>query len=187
MPLFHDAMPLLIKKKRGAMYCWCALFHFFKRSVRSLGRRATTLANYQILTPLWEKKCRLPTEGKEKGVVVFCFVHNYFFGQHKSSDIYFSCPAKRNFFFQNLTLGYMTKTLNQIFFFLHQNQNFFFSNPGNQNIFLEKKHNPLPLEAKWSVPYLPTYLPYFFLCALFGKFYMQSALFKKKYHAPFWS
>ena len=45
----------------------------------------------------------------------------------------------RIFFFQNLTLGYMTKTLNQIFFFLHQNQNIFFSNIGNQNIFLEKK------------------------------------------------
>ena len=44
------------------------------------------------------------------------------------------------FFFQNLTLGYMTKTLNQIFFFLRQNQNIFFSNIGNQNIFLEKKH-----------------------------------------------
>jgi hypothetical protein len=27
-------------------------FDFFKQSVRSLGRRATTLANYQILTPL---------------------------------------------------------------------------------------------------------------------------------------
>jgi hypothetical protein len=40
--------------------------------------------------------------------------------------------------FQNLTLGYMTKTLNQsIFFFLHQNQNIFFSNIGNQNIFLD--------------------------------------------------
>jgi hypothetical protein len=43
----------------------------------------------------------------------------------------------------NLTLGYMTKTLNHIiFFFLHQNQNIFFSNIGNQNIFLEKNHNP---------------------------------------------
>jgi hypothetical protein len=31
------------------------------------------------------------------------------------------------FFFQNLTIGYMIKTLNQIiFFFLHQNQNNFF-------------------------------------------------------------
>ena len=49
---------------------------------------------------------------------------------------------------QNLTLGYMTKTLNQIIFF--------FSNIGNQNIFLEKKHNPPPppppLQVKWSFP-----------------------------------
>jgi hypothetical protein len=44
------------------------------------------------------------------------------------------------FLFQNLTLGYMTKTLNQIiFFFLHQNQNISFSNIGNQNIFFRKK------------------------------------------------
>ena len=61
------------------------------------------------------------------------------------------------FLFQNLTLGYMTKTLNQIiFFFLHQNQNISFSNFGNQNIFLEKKTYPPPppppLEVKWSVP-----------------------------------
>jgi hypothetical protein len=64
--------------------------------------------------------------------MVFCFVQNFFFGQHKS----------KNIFFKNLTLGYMTKTLNQIIiFFLHQNQNIFFSNIGNQNIFLEKKHN----------------------------------------------
>jgi len=56
------------------------------------------------------------------------------------------------FFVQNLTLGYMTKTLNQIIFFsLHQNQNIFFSNIGNQNIFFEKNHSPL--EVKWSVPY----------------------------------
>ena len=77
--------------------------------------------------------------------MVFCFVQNFFFGQHKSQNIYFFCRAKREFFCQNLTLGYMTKTLNQIiFFFLHQNQNIFFSNIGNQNIFLEKKHNPPP-------------------------------------------
>jgi hypothetical protein len=86
--------------------------------------------------------------------MVFCFVQNFFFGQHKSSNIIIFCRAKRNFFYQNLTLGYMTKTLNQIiFFFLHQNQNIFFSNIGNQNIFLEKKHNP-PLQVKWSFPKL---------------------------------
>ena len=68
-----------------------------------------------------------------------CFVQNLFFGQHKSSNIYFFCGAKREFFPQNLTLGYMTKTLNQIiFFFFHQNQNIFFSNIGNQNIFFFK-------------------------------------------------
>jgi hypothetical protein len=40
----------------------------------------------------------------------------------------------------DLTLGYITKTLNQIIFFLlHQNQNIFFSNIGNQNIFFRKK------------------------------------------------
>ena len=42
------------------------------------------------------------------------------------------------FFLRNSTLGYMTKTLNQIFFFLHQNQNIFFSNIGNLNISLGK-------------------------------------------------
>jgi hypothetical protein len=40
------------------------------------------------------------------------------------------------------SLGYMTKTLSQIFFFLHQNQNIFFSNIGNQNIFLEENDTP---------------------------------------------
>ena len=62
---------------------------------------------------------------------------------------FFFCCAKREFFFQNLTLGYMTKALNHIiFFFLHQNQNIFFSNIGNQNIFLEKKHNPFKLNGR---------------------------------------
>jgi hypothetical protein len=39
----------------------------------------------------------------------------------------------REFFFQNLTLHYMTKT---------------------QNIFLKKNHNPPPLQVKWSFPYI---------------------------------
>ena len=62
------------------------------------------------------------------------------------SEIFFQTTQELEyFFFQNLTLGYMTKTLNQIiFFFLHQNQNIIFSNNGNQNIFLEKNHNPPP-------------------------------------------
>ena len=44
-----------------------------------------------------------------------------------------------NFVFKNITLDYMTKTLNQIFFFLDH----------NQNIFLEKKHTPpAPFQVK---------------------------------------
>ena len=59
------------------------------------------------------------------------------------SEIFFRTTQELEFFFQNITLGYTIKTLNQIiFFFLHQNQNIFFSNIGNQNIFLEKNHNP---------------------------------------------
>ena len=81
------------------------------------------------------------------GVMVFCFVQKFFFGQHKNQNIYFFYQAKREIFFQISTLGYMTKTLkNQIiFFFLHQNQNIFYSNIGNQNIFLEKKHNDISI------------------------------------------
>jgi hypothetical protein len=79
--------------------------------------------------------------------MVFCFVQKFFIGQHKSWNI-FILPREAGIFFPNLTLGYMTKTLNQIiFFFLHQNQNIFFSNIGNQNIFLEKNHTP-PLPFK---------------------------------------
>jgi hypothetical protein len=78
--------------------------------------------------------------------MVFCFVQNY------------------NFFsFQNLTLGYMTKTLKQIFFSLHQNQNIFFSNIGNQNIFLAvtiensgqiERHDALSFRS-YSMSYTP--------------------------------
>ena len=69
------------------------------------------------------------------GVMVFCFVQN-FFSDNTRVRIFFFCHTKCKFFFKNLTLGYMTKTLNHIFFFFHQNQNIFFSNIGNQNIFL---------------------------------------------------
>ena len=38
----------------------------------------------------------------------------FFFRTTRELEYLFFCLAKRNFFFQNLTLGYMTKTLNQI-------------------------------------------------------------------------
>ena len=76
-----------------------------------------------------------------------------FFSDNTSQDINIFCRTKREIFFQNLTLGYMTKTLNQIIFlFLHQNQNIFFSNVGNQNMFFQKKTYPPPFQVKQSVP-----------------------------------
>jgi hypothetical protein len=38
----------------------------------------------------------------------------FFFRTTRELEYLFFCRAKREFFFQNLTLGYMTKTLNQI-------------------------------------------------------------------------
>ena len=70
----------------------------------------------------------------------FLFRSEFFFRTTQEFEYYFFCRAKCEIFFRNLTLGYMTKTLNQIIiFFLHQNQNIFFSNIGNQIIFFRKK------------------------------------------------
>jgi hypothetical protein len=69
--------------------------------------------------------------------MVFCFVQNFFFGQHKELEYLFFLSRKARNFFQNLTLDYMTKT--DYFFFLHQNQIFFFSNIGNSK--LKQKYN----------------------------------------------
>jgi hypothetical protein len=89
-----------------------------------------------------------------KGGLWFFVSFRIFFPDNTRVRIFiFFCSAKREIFFQNSTLGYMTKTLNQIIFvFLHQNQNIFFSNIGNQNIFLEQNHTPT-LQVKWSSPY----------------------------------
>jgi hypothetical protein len=70
--------------------------------------------------------------------MVFCFVQNYFFRTTQELEY---------FLFQNLTLGYMTKTLNQIFFFLHQNQNICFQQHWESEYFFRKK-----LQVKWSFP-----------------------------------
>ena len=59
---------------------------------------------------------------------VFCFVQNFFLRTTRVRIFIFFCHAKREFFFlQNLTLGYMTKTLNQIIFFSSTKIRIFFS------------------------------------------------------------
>ena len=73
--------------------------------------------------------------------MVFCFIQKFFFGQHKSQN--FFLLRKSQNFFQNLTLGYMTKTLNQIFFFSSTKIRIFFSATLGIRIFFQKKnHNP---------------------------------------------
>ena len=67
----------------------------------------------------------------------------FFFRQHKSQNIYFFCRAKREFFFLNLTLGYMTKTLNHIFFFPPPKSEYFFQQHWESEYYFQKKnHNP---------------------------------------------
>jgi hypothetical protein len=63
------------------------------------------------------------------GVLVFCFVQNFFFPTTQELEYFF--PEF------NIRL-YVKNSQSNYFFFLHQNQNIFFSNIGNQNIFLEK-------------------------------------------------
>ena len=75
--------------------------------------------------------------------MVFCFV------QHKSQNIFF-CRAKRKFDFQNLPLGYMTKTLNEIIFSSTKIRIFFSATLGIR-IFFQNKNIP-PLQVKWSFP-----------------------------------
>ena len=69
-------------------------------------------------------------------VMVFCFVQK-FFSDNTRVRIFFFCRAKREIFFQNSTLGYMTKTLNQIIFF---------PPPKTEYFFRKKNHNP-PLQV----------------------------------------
>ena len=83
--------------------------------------------------------------------MVFCFIQNFFFRQHKSQNIHFFCSAKQEFFFPEFNIRlYDKNSESEYFFFFHQNKNIFFSNIRNQNIFLEKK--PIPFQVKWSVP-----------------------------------
>ena len=69
----------------------------------------------------------------------FFFVQNFFSRTTREFEYLCFLSCKAQFFFQNLTLGYMTKTLNQIYFFPSPKSEYFFSNIGNQNILFRKK------------------------------------------------
>ena len=84
---------------------------------------------------------------REGGLWVF-FSFRIFFGPHKSQNIYFFCRAKRDFFFQNLTLGYMTKSLNQIIFFFSTKIRIFFQQHWESEYFFKKKK---PQRPPWKL------------------------------------
>ena len=73
--------------------------------------------------------------------VFFSFI--IFFRTTWELEYFFFVEQSAQFFSQNLTLGYMTITLNQIIiFFLHQNQNIFSATLEIRIFFLEKNHSP---------------------------------------------
>ena len=89
-------------------------------------------------------KCRMLRDRpfnlqKGGGGYGFQFRSEFFFPTIQELEYFFLVA---NLFFQNSTLGYMTKTLNQIIFFsLHQNQNIFFQQHWESEYLLEKTHN----------------------------------------------
>jgi hypothetical protein len=83
----------------------------------------------------------------------FCFVPKFFF-QTTRVRIFFFVTHSANFFFQNLTLSYMTKILNQIIFSSSTKIRIFFSATLGIFFFRKKPYPPPPLslQVKWVVP-----------------------------------
>ena len=85
-------------------------------------------------------------------VIDCCLTLRKFFSDNtRVRIVIFFCRAKREFLFQNLTLGYMTKTLNHIIFFPPPKSEYFFH-----------QH----WESEWSVPnqiQITGYFPSMFL------------------------
>jgi hypothetical protein len=68
-----------------------------------------------------------PFNLKGGGGYGFLFRYELFFRTTQELEYLFFCRAQREFFFQNSTLGYMTKTLNQIILFSSTKIRIFFS------------------------------------------------------------
>ena len=101
---------------------------------------SSKLVTVSTFSEMFESSCffRCPVRDRpfnlKGGVMVFCFVQNFFFGQNKSQNIYFFPEFNIRLCDKNSESDY--------FFFLHQNQNILFSNIGNQNIFQKRTITP---------------------------------------------
>jgi hypothetical protein len=72
--------------------------------------------------------------------MVFCFVQNFFRITRELEYFFFFVAPSANFFFQSLTLGYMTKTLKQIISFSSTKiRIFFFQQHWESEYFFRKK------------------------------------------------
>ena len=72
----------------------------------------------------------------------YCFLFRselFFFRQLEMLEYFFFGRTKRDFFSQNLTLGYMTTTLNQIIFFPPPKSEYFFQQHCESEYFSRKK------------------------------------------------
>ena len=87
-----------------------------------------------------------------KGGYGLLFRSEFFFRTTQKLEYFLFGRAKREIFFQNLTLGYITKSLNQIIFFSSTKIRIFFSATLGIRIFKKKKKTITPLQVKWSFP-----------------------------------
>ena len=80
-----------------------------------------------------------PFNLKRGGYMVFCFIQNYFFVQHKSQNIYFFCRAKREFFFPEFNIRLYDKNSESDYFFSSTIIRIFFSATLGIKIFFFRK------------------------------------------------
>ena len=73
-----------------------------------------------------------------EGYVFFVSFRIFFSDNTSVRILIFFCRAKRKFFFKKLTLGYMTKTLNQIIFFPPPKSEYFFQQHWESKYFVRK-------------------------------------------------
>ena len=73
------------------------------------------------------------------GVMVFCFVQNFFFGQHKSQNIYFLSRKARIFFPEFNIRLYDKNSESDYFFFPPPKSEYFFPQHWESEYFFRKK------------------------------------------------
>ena len=78
----------------------------------------------------------------------FLFLSEFFFRTTQELEYILFCRTKHKIIFQNLTLGYMSKTLNQIFFFPPPKSEYFFQQHWESEYFFRKKPYPPPFKLK---------------------------------------